>query len=139
MERWVLADTSALVGLFLKGDEWHKPAVQELEALRLTRRKLLTTTDIFSEVVTCLRKWGGYDRATAIGELLQRSTLVKMIGVDEELRSEGWKRFVKLRFPALSFADCTTFAVMDKFGIGDAFTFDDDFRKAGYRTLPGTR
>ena len=59
MDRWVLADTSALVGLSLKGDEWHKPAVQGLEELRRGRRKMLTTTDVFSEVVTSMRKWGG--------------------------------------------------------------------------------
>jgi len=137
MDRWVLADTSALIGLFFRGDEWHKPAVQELEELRRERRKMLTTTDIFSEVVTSMRKWGGYGRAVEVGEMLKRSTLVKMVSVDEELRAEGWKRFVKHKFPALSFADCTAFVVMDKFGITDAFTFDDDFRKAGYRILPG--
>lgn len=137
MDRWVLADTSALVGLFLKGDEWHTPAVQGLEELRRGRRKMLTTTDVFSEVVTSMRKWGGYARAVEIGEMLQRSTLVKMVSVDGELREEGWKRFVKHRFPALSLVDCTSFGVMDKFGITDAFTFDDDFRKAGYHTLPG--
>ena len=137
MDRWVLTDTSALVGLFFKGDEWHKPAVRELEELRRGRRKMLTTTDVFSEVVTSMRKWGGYDRAVEVGEMLKRSTLVKLVSVDGELREEGWKRFVKHKFPVLSFADCISFVVMDKFGIRDAFTFDEDFRKAGYHTLPG--
>lgn len=134
--RWVFADTSALVGLFLKSDEWHPPAVRELEELRRARRKMVTTTEVFSEVVTCMRKWGGTDHAIEVGETLQRSALVKLVPVDGELREEGWKRFVKLRIPAISLTDCTSFAVMDRFGIQEAFTFDSDFRKAGYRVIP---
>ena len=137
MERWILADTSALVGLFFKGDEWHEPAVRELEELRRARRKMLSTTDVFSETVTSIRKWAGYDRAVEVGEMLKRSTLVRLVSVDGELREEGWKRFVKFKFPAVSLTDCTSFALMDRFGIKDAFTFDDDFRKAGYRVFPG--
>ena len=136
MDRWVFVDTSALVGLFLKKDEWHEPAVRELEGLRRDRRRMVTTTDIFSEVVTSMRKWAGHARAVEVGEMLRRSALVKLVSVDDGLREAGWKRFVKLKYPAISFTDCTSFAVMDRFGIEVAFTFDSDFRKAGYRVIP---
>ena len=69
--------------------------------------------------------------------MLKRTTLLKLVCVGQKLREEGWKRFVKHKFPALSFADCTSFVVMDKFGITDAFTFDNDFRRAGDHILPG--
>lgn len=136
MGRWILADSSALVGLFLEGDEWHRPAVRVLEDLRRERCRMLSTTDVFDEVVTSIRKWAGYDHAVQVGEILRRSALVRVVPVDEGIREEGWKRFVKLKYPGLSLTDCTAFAVMDKFGITEAFTFDGDFRKAGYSTRP---
>jgi predicted nucleic acid-binding protein len=136
MGRWILADSSALVGLFLEGDEWHEPARRALEDLRRERLRMLTTTDVFDEVVTSLRKWAGHERAVQAGDILRRSALVRVVPVDQEVREEGWKRFVKLKHPALSLTDCTSFAVMDRFGIAEAFTFDEDFRKAGYAIRP---
>lgn len=136
MGRWILVDSSALVGLFLEGDEWHRPAVRVLDDLRRERYRMLSTTDVFDEVVTAIRKWAGHARAVQVGEILRRSALVRMVPVDDETREEGWKRFVKLKYPGLSLTDCTSFAVMDKYGISEAFTFDGDFRKAGYATRP---
>ena len=136
MGRWILADSSALVGLFLEGDEWHRPAVRVIEDLRRERCRMLSTTAVFDEVVTSIRKWAGYARAVQAGEILRRSALVRVVPVDDEAREEGWKRFVKMKCPGLSLTDCTSFAVMDKYGIPEAFTFDGDFRKAGYATRP---
>ena len=137
MGRWVFVDTSAFVGILLRRDEWHDPAMRGLEGLRQGRRRLMTSTDVFGELVTSLRKWAGYARAREVGESLQGSALVRIVEVDEGLRKAGWDHFVMHRFPSLSFVDCTSFALMDRFGIEEAFTFDSDFRRAGYRMIPG--
>ena len=73
-----------------------------------------------------------------VGETLRGTELVRQVAVDEALRQAAWKRFKELRLPMVSFTDCTSFEVMDKYGIREAFTFDADFAKAGYRVLPNT-
>jgi len=48
----------------------------------------------------------------------------------------AWGFFRKYRDHELSFTDCTSFAAMRKYGIREAFTFDEDFSKAGFEIVP---
>jgi len=132
----VLVDTSAIVGLFLEGDEWHVPAREALAGLRADRRSLLGTTDVFDEAVTALRRWAGYGSAVKTGAALRASRLLRLVAVDDEIREQAWKVFKAHPLPGLSYTDCTSAAVMDKFGLTEVFTFDEDFRKLGYKVLP---
>ena len=132
----VLVDTSALVALFRPEDEHHEAAKRALAALQSDRRRMLSTTDIFDEVVTAIRRWMGYEKAVFAGEALRGTELVRLAGVDDRLREAAWHRFKELKLPHLSLTDCTSFSVMDKYGIVEAFTFDSGFKKAGYKVLP---
>jgi uncharacterized protein len=135
----ILVDTSALVGYFRREDQHHESAKKTLALLQAERRKMVATTDIFNEVVTAVRRWMGYDKAVYVGETLRGTQLLRQVPVDEPLRQMAWRRFKELRLPMLSFTDCTSFEVMDKFGIKEAFTFDADFAKAGYGVIPETK
>lgn len=77
--------------------------------------------------------------AVEAGEVLRKSALVTIVSVDDESREKAWRLFKKYSDQDLSFADCTSFATMEKFRIGEAFSFDDDFRKVGYRCIPNKR
>lgn len=136
MNRWILADTSALVGLFLRDDAWHAPAKEVLEELRSGRRRMLATSDIFVETVTAIRRWAGYRPSIDAGEALKSSRLVTFVPVDDAARDSAWRLFRKLNDPRLSLTDCTSFAVMERFGIKEAFTFHARFRRAGFDVLP---
>ncbi|MBI5369024.1 MAG: type II toxin-antitoxin system VapC family toxin [Planctomycetes bacterium] len=136
MEGRVLVDTSALVGLFVERDEWHGPAVACYERLRDERRRLLTTWDVFQETVTAIRKWAGHPQAVTVGEFLRANAAIQLVPTGEETREAAWRLFRKHRGLVLSFTDCTSFVVMRHFGITEAFTFDDDFRRAGFTVLP---
>lgn len=136
MTGWILADTSALVGLFMRDDEWHAPAKKVLEELRAGRRRMLATSDIFDETVTAIRRWAGYRPSIDAGEALRSSRLLTLVPVDEAARDAAWRLFRKLNEPRLSLTDCTSFAVMHRFGIKEAFTFDAHFRRAGFDVLP---
>ena len=134
--RWVLVDTSALVGIFMRDDDWHGPAVEALEKLQASGRMMLTTNDVFGETLTALRRWAGHAQAVGVGDILRQSELVKLVSIDDTTREAAWKLFRKYDDQVLSFTDCTSFATMHRFQIQEAFTFDDDFRKVGYTVLP---
>lgn len=133
---WILADTSALVGLFLRDDEWHPAAKEVLSDLQSAGRRLLATSDVFDETVTAIRRWAGYRASIHAGEAMRTSRLLSLVPVDESAREAAWALFRKLNDPRLSLTDCTSFAVMERFGLKEAFTFDARFRRAGYDVLP---
>ncbi len=132
----MLVDTSALVGIFMRDDDWHGPAVEAMEKLQAGKKMMLTTSDVFGETLTALRGWAGHAQAVKVGDILRKSGLVKLVSIDDATRETAWKLFKKYDDQLLSFTDCTSFATMDRFQIQEAFTFDDDFRKVGYSVLP---
>jgi len=138
MPRRVLADSTAWIAYFVHDDQWNPEATRTFDEIQRSGRRLLTTGDVFDETVTMVRKRAGYDRALECGELLRNSALSELVAIDDPLREKAWRLFRKCKFPKLSLTDCTSFAVMEKFGIREAFTFDDDdFGAAGYTVLPG--
>ena len=132
----VFLDTSALVGKFLERDEHHHRAAQTMRSLLREGRLFISTDYIFDEVVTRVRGLGGHSNAVKAGDGILASEFIELIDVDPSLRQEAWKLFKKYKDQKLSFTDCTSFAVMERFGISEAFTFDDDFRRVGYLTIP---
>lgn len=67
------------------------------------------------------------------------SRVIRRVFVEEELESAGWDLFVRYDDQEFSFTDCTSFALMPRSGVEDALTFDDGFRRAGFRPRPGHR
>ena len=72
-------------------------------------------------------------------EALEGGWLAALLEVEPDCRSRALLRFRKCRDQRFSLTDCTSFALMDDLGILDALTFDADFRRAGFRTIPGIR
>ena len=52
----------------------------------------------------------------------------------EEAFEKAWERFKEGR--GLSFTDCSSFVLMDAYGISHAFTFNGHFKEAGFQILP---
>jgi predicted nucleic acid-binding protein len=132
----VFVDTSALVGKFLEADERHDRALQALRRLLRDGRELLTSDYVFDEVVTLVRGRADHGSAVKAGEGILGSQVLDLVEVDGELRKDAWRLFRKYRDQVLSFTDCTSFAVMEKYGIREAFTFDEDFSKVGFEVVP---
>jgi predicted nucleic acid-binding protein len=131
----VFADTSALVGKFLEEDEHHVRVIEVMRRLLREGRQFVSTDYIFDEVVTRVRGRAGHSNAVMAGEGILESEIIELVEVDRGLRKDAWKLFKKYKDQKLSFTDCTSFVVMEKFGIREAFTFDDDFRKVGFLAI----
>jgi len=136
MQTLVFMGTSALVGKLLEGDEYHARAVGAMRRLLREGRQFVSTDFICDEVVTRVRGRADHGSAVKAGEAILASEVLALVEVDPSIRKEAWKLFKRYRDQKLSFTDCTSFAVMGKYGVREAFTFDENFAKVGFVTLP---
>ena len=128
----VFIDTSAFYALVDWKDKNHKRAHRVRDSMRGKIMRLYTSDYIFDESVTLIRTKLGFDAALNFGTRMRASKAVKMLRVTEEIENEAWEIFSRYKDKELSFTDCTSFALMEKFEITNAFAFDDDFKRFGY-------
>lgn len=133
----VLVDTGGIVGFYVGTDERHRPAVRTFEELRDAGRRLLCTSDIFDETVTLVARRSGHWNAVRVGEEILDGGMFELAEVDAGVRREAWRVFRKYGEHGLSFTDCSSVAVMRKYGTNEILTFDKGFRKVGLVCLPG--
>lgn len=129
----VFVDTSAWYALVDSDDNDHAPAVAYHCSNSLP---LVTTNAVFSETVTLIRYRLGHVTALTFGNKLKESSLVRIVNVSQLDEERSWEIFTKYRDQDFSFADCTSFAVMQRMEIGTAFTFDRHFRVMKFEVMP---
>jgi len=134
----IFVDTSAFYALEVEDD------INHLKALNFVRKELstgkhgllITSEYVLDECLTLLRMRYGIESALEFYDKIRRSKSLRIIWVNEELFNETFKFFKKNRKFKWSFTDCVSFTIMDKLGIVKAFTFDENFVKAGFIKLP---
>lgn len=133
----VFVDSGAFLAVIDRHDRHHAVARECFGRLQSTRRPLLTSTYVFDESMTLVRKRAGHRSTVELGERLLRSELCRLVEVAEDLRLAAWQIFLRYDDQRFSFTDCTSFAVMHALDLTEAFTFDRrDFRAAGFTTIP---
>lgn len=132
----IFIDTSAFIALYLKGDEFHERATSFLDTVD-KRSVFFTSNFILDEVYTFLRANKGKETAISFAEFLtQNSQIVILKRISLEDEKKAFEIFRKLDLPHLSFTDCTSFALMKRLEVKEAFSFDEHFVKAGFNVLP---
>lgn len=133
----IFIDTSALLALFIKTDEFHKTANDFLDQAKSEKRTFITSNFVLDEFYTWIRAYIGKAKAVYFGEFLSQNTdIVRPVRVLLSDERAAWEFFTKLPGRKVSFTDCTSFALMNRLGLKEAFTFDRDFKKAGIKVLP---
>lgn len=100
------------------------------------RPALVTTHDVLSESITLIGARLGADRAVRFARSLLASSVIEIIRPDESVEQAAVAMYEKLSDPDFSFTDCVSFSLMRAIGISKAFTFDEDFQKAGFECIP---
>ena len=134
----LFADTSALLAIFIPREEHHVEARRIYQAARAAGRPILSSTDVFNELVTLLRKRAGAEAAVRVGDALLQGA-IRFVSVGADIRARAWALFKAHRWPGLSMTDCGSSAIVTSHRIPEVFTFDDDFRKLGHDTLPAPK
>jgi len=127
----VLVDTSAVYTLIDRDDTYHRKAVTILRSLPSRGLTPLLTNFIVAECHALLLSRLGAE--TARGWLLKQSWPVEPVNLqDEEKAQEIIRRYTDKTF---SYTDATSFAVMERLGVREAFAFDPHFQQYGLKLL----
>jgi len=134
-------DTSALVAVFDKSDQWHKRAIaywndQVLNAAR--RPKVVLSDYIIDELATHIRSLGHATAVQAVELILDmiRSDAFQLVRIDKGRFDEAWGIYKKYDDHDFSFTDCTSFVVCSEQGSTIAFAFDSHYQTYGILTAP---
>ncbi len=93
--------------------------------------KPVTTNFIVNELLTLLRSRRLSGRASIWLNKVYDRGLIDIIGVSEDDYEKAMRVYRNYSDKQWSFTDCTSFALMQRLRVVDAFAFDDHFRQFG--------
>ena len=127
----IFVDTGAWAAYISPDDQYHQIA---LRWMAQNRQPLITTDYVVDELLTLLKARGEPRRAQQLGELLFRvssTRLARLHFLTEEDILAAWQVFQAYNDKEWSFTDCTSKVIIEKFGLTQAFAFDQHFRQFG--------
>jgi predicted nucleic acid-binding protein len=130
----LLADTSALLAVVLRDDKHHRAAAAFVKSHPSAR--FILTELVVAELATRLRARVGAERAVGVVRELLKSRRYELVFTDSTVIDAALERMERFEDKRLSLPDCASMVLIDRLRLAGAFTFDDDFRKCGVRSLP---
>ena len=129
-----LVDSSAYFALLDRDDSYHSQALAIQNRLIVERWRLFTTSFILAEAHALLLNRLSQQMATAFLRDLEQgtTTLVWVTRADVQRAKEIIYQYDDKDF---SFTDATSFAIMERLSIPQAFTFDQHFTQYGLTVL----
>jgi predicted nucleic acid-binding protein len=131
--RTVFLDSVGLLATWDTRDQWHTPAATVFTALLREGAVLLTTELILAECGNASSRKPYRSRVEALRRQLASQGRIALI--DELLLDEAWRAYAVKGSGGAGLVDQTSFIVMRRFGISEAFTNDQHFKTAGFTAL----
>ncbi|HMP06050.1 MAG TPA: PIN domain-containing protein [Lacipirellulaceae bacterium] len=129
----VFLDTVGLIALLNEDDQWHSQAVDALGTIEEAGRSFITTSYVLLETGNAVARTRLRERVTDVmSEMTTSGRLVIPTSDDWE---EGWRHYSQSYANRAGIVDCVSFVVMRRKGLTEAFSNDEHFRAAGFRTL----
>ncbi len=130
----IFVDTGPWVAWMDVRDQWREDAMREMAALKAQRRALVTTNWVLAEAYTGLVDRIARNAIARLRTLVEESALIRVIWVDKQIEELAWRKFLQYDDKDVSMVDCTSFVVMEQWGLSTAFTFDRHFLQVGFQT-----
>ena len=129
----IFLDASYFLSLYNEVDVHHKRATLIAGKIDVNEYgQLLTSDDVFDEVVSVALRKFGKEKAQAFGKQVIDSTFI--VHGDKHIFDNAFKIFNASKLP-FSFTDCTTQAIMDLAQIQYIATFDRLFEKLDVKVI----
>lgn len=95
---------------------------------------VLTSNHVLGETWTLLNRRSGH-RAAVAAAAIRFSTAVRVEHITGDLEEDAWEWLARHDEREYSFVDATSFALMRRKNIQNAYAFDNDFSAAGFVEL----
>ena len=132
----VFVDSSGFIAAFDARDAAHTKTARCWREIAQAAQPLLTTSLVFAETVTFLRRRAGWQASRHAGEAILRSRVLDMVHPTGDQIEAAWRELLRTADPKLSLCDALSFVVMRERGIVQALTLDRHFADAGFSCLP---
>jgi predicted nucleic acid-binding protein len=130
----IFADTSAMYALLDANDPNHPAARRTFESFQAADARLMTHAYVVVEVVALVQRRLGLDIVRRLADDLL--PIIEVLPVDAGLHAEAMASLLASGRRGVSLVDHTSFLVMRRRGITQAFAFDADFAHAGFQVVP---
>jgi predicted nucleic acid-binding protein len=100
------------------------------------RVALFTSNYVFSETYTALLVRVNRREAIEWGRRFRSGTAIELVRVDEDVEDDAWSILEQHADKNWSHVDATSFALMAREGVDEAFSLDANFAQRGLRVLP---
>jgi len=127
----VLVDTSALIALFIKSEQYHVAAQEFFRQHSQTRWIILST--VFSETVTWVRSRISPRTSIQIGQTLREDRdYIQLSEVDD---AATWEAFCQYDDKLWSYTDCSILVMAKRLEVFHVVSFDADIRQMAGRGI----
>ena len=134
----IFIDTSAWFALLCERAAQRPEATATFAEIEKGRFGAPVTTDyVLDETFTLLRQRVGLTPVARLSGLLRESPSIRRVRVSEAVFEESLQLMLSHAGKKWSFTDCTSFVTMRETHIVTAFTWDPNFREAGFDVVPG--
>jgi len=131
--RRIFVDTSAWYALVDVRDPDHEAATDFMHG---NSAPLVTSNFVLDETLTLLKSKLGAQTAIEFGMKVRNSTFCTLHRIDPKLEKAAWEVFCRYTDKEWSFTDCTSYMVMKRLKLNEAFALDAHFAQMGFRIWP---
>lgn len=132
----VYVDTSALIALAMATDKYHRPASEYFRGALEDGTRFITGRPVLIEYIDGVAKRIGKSEAVEELRLLESTATLRIESDAEEDWELGRQLFLRYDDQAVDLTDSLSFAIMDRLGLKEVFTFDRDFAVHGLTCRP---
>ncbi|MEW6108661.1 MAG: PIN domain-containing protein [Nitrospirota bacterium] len=131
----IFVDAGAWIAITDRNDQHYKEAGRLYTKLILGREQLVTSDLVLVETYNLLLRTIGNEATISFADKLKVISYLKVVPIITQDWERAWKILEKYDDKDFSFTDCTSFALMERLKIGNAFAFDSHFRQFGFALI----
>lgn len=128
----IFVDTGAFVGRFLVNDQYHAAALRLWDQVERANETCATSSLVLTETITLLARRSTAAFAVEKARLIYSSPRFKILRPGPGEEADALAVLLKYADQRVSFTDAVSFALMQRDGLRQAFTFDAHFALAGF-------
>ena len=132
----IFIDTSALLARYVERDQHFAVARECWAQLLASETMLVTSCHVIVETLTLMGRRTNYKFAAERARKLYASTHFTILRATEQSEIDAVAWFERMAGVKASFTECISFSLMQRLGIREVFTFDEDFTHAGFHVIP---